>query len=566
MIGLPGSTEPAAARPRTEAERRRAVERLLAREGLVRGPRPLRERFAAERPGAEDRRTWSERMAVVLTALGPAALTFGRYLALRPDVLGAGECRRLEAALAAVPEPAELPPAEVEERLLRELGHPPDRLFSRFDPEPLAGPRPDPGRVDRLSQVHAARLAGGEEVRVRIAVWEPAEEDLAPLDALAPALPTSDGVDAAELISAFRLDLADRLDHLARVRDLARLAAAGAGGEPGLPAVPEAEERLSTSAVLTTRAVVSPADGPPAGPIEDGHHRRARSLYRGWLRLALGERAVVIGGDATWGADGRWWLEAPRLATLPEGAPVRLGEYLSAVAAHDPEAAFEALAGLLEPPQRPTEARDLARRMRQAVPFGDSSITGDDLVADHALLHWRLIRRSGFRPRPALEAFYRGLLWAVRAAGAGAGEVDPEGGDPLREAVEDAGWRAGWDALRDLAEPDRMRLLVAGHLEALTGLPRTLERAVEALERMERSPDSPGSPRRGAGRFRRARGARLAGGVRAAVALAAAMGMAAVAAWLATAAGTGTVWTQAAGGGTFVALAGLLLRAVRRGA
>lgn len=524
--------------PRPARDRRRAVERLLTRESLLRGPRPV---AGPGRASDGTRRPWAARLAAVLAELGPVLAAFGRHLAERPDLLGTGDRRLLAEGLPDAAPPAE--PGAVAELFRAELGRDPDQLFARFDPAPA--------RSRLLEQVHRARLPGGGEVLVRLIRPEVGlrlEEDLALLSVLEPAfepvLPAS--FPFAELSDAFRADLAGTLDLGARagaleaLRPLSRPGAATAR-ERELPLVPAVHARLSSRRVLTTDAVEAgpaPASGAAA-------RERARALHRAWLRLAGDGLGVVVAGEAGWLPDGRPVLPAPRLAAGGEGPLRGFLEYLAAVAAHEPDRAFALLARDLEPTPRAIPEAELARRIRQAVPFGDSAVAGGDTVSDHVLLHWRLARECGYRPSAHLEACYRGLLWAVGAAGTGA----PEDRDPLRDALEDVAWRSGWDDLRALGSPERLWAALEGHAGALATLPATLERAVEALERIDEG-------RRPAGEA----AARAGPGGSAAVLVALGLAMVAVAVLSGEASAAGAAWAEIVGGAAFLGLGGLLLR------
>lgn len=536
-----GEPVPATGRaPRESRERRRAVERLLAREGLVRGPRPLAGTGAA---GDRARRPWGLRLAAVLAEQGPVFAAFGRHLAQRPDLLGSRDRRHLVEALPDAAPPLAAP--AVAELFTAELGRPPEQLFARFEPEPL--------RSGLLEQVHRARLPGSGKVLVRWIrpdVEARLEEDLPLLaalePALGPALPPSFPV--AEVVAGFREELAEVLDLAARGAALEALAAPpalgfGAARDRDLPAVPPVHARLSSRRILTTGALDAAPGGEPGGA-DRAAYERARALHGAWLRLALEGRGVVVAGEAGWLPDGRPALVAPHLSARGSGPLRDLVDYLRAVAAHEPARALERLGRDLEATPRALPEAELARRMRQAVPFGDSAVAGGDTVADHALLHWRLARECGYRPRPRLQAFYRGLFWLVSAA--------PRSGDgsrdTLRDALDDAAWRGGWDDLRALGDPERLWTVVEGHLGAFATLPATLERAVDALERIEEG--------------RRSDGEAESSGARgpAAVLVALGLAMAAVAVLTGEAASAGAGWAEAVGGAAFLTLGCLLFR------
>lgn len=107
---------------------------------------------------------------MALEELGPTFIKLGQILAGRADLLGPewiAQLSRLHAAVPAVPLEALRP------TLREDLGAEPETVFSRFDPEPLAGAS--------IAQVHRAALADGTEVIVKIrrpGIVETIEADL----------------------------------------------------------------------------------------------------------------------------------------------------------------------------------------------------------------------------------------------------------------------------------------------------------------------------------------------------------------------------------------------------
>jgi len=100
--------------------------------------------------------TW-ERIRMVFEELGATFIKFGQILATRPDLIPMPlvlELRKLQ---------DRVPPFSLEEARLqveRELKRPPDELFARFSPTPLA--------AGSIAQVHEAELKSGERVVLKI--------------------------------------------------------------------------------------------------------------------------------------------------------------------------------------------------------------------------------------------------------------------------------------------------------------------------------------------------------------------------------------------------------------
>ena len=101
--------------------------------------------------------TLGQRLASVLTELGPTFVKFGQILSTRPDLVSktiADELSGLQDHVAPMPFDRIRPVAE------KDLGIPIENAFDTFDTEPVASAS--------LSQVYRARLKTGQEVAVKI--------------------------------------------------------------------------------------------------------------------------------------------------------------------------------------------------------------------------------------------------------------------------------------------------------------------------------------------------------------------------------------------------------------
>ena len=114
-----------------------------------------------------------------LEELGPTFVKLGQVLSTRPDLLPPSyiaELRKLQDAVPAVPWEA------IRDAITQELGRPPEEVFASIDPEPLG--------AASLGQVHAATLADGTEVVIKVQrpnIQPTIATDLEILQALAPA-------------------------------------------------------------------------------------------------------------------------------------------------------------------------------------------------------------------------------------------------------------------------------------------------------------------------------------------------------------------------------------------
>ncbi|OIO94211.1 MAG: hypothetical protein AUK03_06970 [Anaerolineae bacterium CG2_30_64_16] len=92
-----------------------------------------------------------------LEELGPTFVKFGQILSTRPDLLPPPYIAELSKLQDTVPP---TPWESIQEVLGQELGHAPEEVFATIDPAPLA--------AASLAQVHAATLADGEEVVIKV--------------------------------------------------------------------------------------------------------------------------------------------------------------------------------------------------------------------------------------------------------------------------------------------------------------------------------------------------------------------------------------------------------------
>lgn len=123
------------------------------------------------------RQTPEERIRQALTELGPTFIKLGQLLSTRPDLVGVQLAEELKQLQADVPADA---PDLVCVLIENELGQPVSELFAEFDDVPLASAS--------IGQVHAARLASGEQVVVKVqhaGIEETVREDLDVLAGLA---------------------------------------------------------------------------------------------------------------------------------------------------------------------------------------------------------------------------------------------------------------------------------------------------------------------------------------------------------------------------------------------
>jgi ubiquinone biosynthesis protein len=159
------------------------------------------------------------RLRRALEALGPIFVKFGQVLSTRRDLLPADIADELAKLQDQVPPfPAALAVAEVE----RVFGKPIDRVFEKFDPQPVASAS--------VAQVHFAVLPGGTEAAVKIlrpGMLPVIAEDLALLDACAGLIERfwTDGkrLRPREVVAEFSRHLFDELDLMREAANASQL-------------------------------------------------------------------------------------------------------------------------------------------------------------------------------------------------------------------------------------------------------------------------------------------------------------------------------------------------------
>jgi ubiquinone biosynthesis protein len=104
-----------------------------------------------------DRLSRAERLRLAIEELGPIFIKFGQMLSTRRDLLGNEIADELEKLLDRVPP---FPFEQARDIFVKQVGIPIDEAFDSFDREVLASAS--------IAQVYGARLAGGDEVVVKI--------------------------------------------------------------------------------------------------------------------------------------------------------------------------------------------------------------------------------------------------------------------------------------------------------------------------------------------------------------------------------------------------------------
>ncbi len=217
--------------------------------------------------------TQPERLRTALEELGTTFIKLGQILSTRPDLLPPEyivELTKLQDSAPPVSFDA------IQEVLLTELGQPIENVFASFNPEPIA--------AASIGQAHAALLADGTEVIVKIrrpGVFEQVEEDLEILQRLAAAATRhwefASRYDLIGLAQEFSETLRFELDYIREGQSAERFAT-NFSGDPGFH-IPRVFWETTTKRVLTLERIRGTKINDVEGLDEQGIDRSALAEY-----------------------------------------------------------------------------------------------------------------------------------------------------------------------------------------------------------------------------------------------------------------------------------------------
>ncbi len=185
----------------------------------------------------------AEQVATALVGMKGALMKLGQLASFLDD----GMPEPARRALAQLQQDAPPMSAELAARVVEEdLGQPPDRLFARWDPAPIA--------AASIGQVHRAMTTDGRAVAVKVqypGVAEAIGADLANLNLAALGLPALfPALDVPSMVAEIRARLTEELDYRHEAQNQASFARWFAG-HPFI-SVPDVLGDLSSGRVLTT--------------------------------------------------------------------------------------------------------------------------------------------------------------------------------------------------------------------------------------------------------------------------------------------------------------------------
>jgi predicted unusual protein kinase regulating ubiquinone biosynthesis (AarF/ABC1/UbiB family) len=443
--------------------RRRAVEARLAQVD----PPPAGRRS----PPPEGRLSADEhavtRLRAALADLGPVFAGFGRYLSSRIDLLP----RREALELSAIPDRATpMTAAQVDACVAEQLGTPLERRFFEFDRTACD--------ATLWTERHRAWLAPGVPVLVTMvrpdaAEWLASDVPLLPL--LNPWVDVPpDGLAAA--IDDFVSTLQRRLDQTLQVSAFATLAA-DASAHGGFSAPACYRDHCAPGILTIAKPAGATFDDILADESEPDATRAAGEQYAqrlasAWLRQALlgrvvpfdfGPRDIVADGD-------RLVLIGGAFEPHTSGERSRFLNYVNAVAADDADAAAAWLVDVAAPEASNRREEELLRRLRQAVPFRDGEWSGDDRLAEHLLVQWRMAREAAWPLTPHHLHLYRGLLAATGMAA----RLAPHE-DALLGALRDERLRMSLAQAQRVLDPREVGATLDRLLQDMVHLPQKLD-------------------------------------------------------------------------------------------
>jgi ubiquinone biosynthesis protein len=235
-------------------------------------------RLPGSLPPMPSRERLAQRLADVMTELGPTYIKLGQLLATRADLFPPEVTRALSSLHASV---APIPYAEVRRTIEHELGRTLSSVFPHFEERSLA--------AASIGQVHRARLPDGTNVVVKVqrpGLRVMVEADLAIMrrlaQLLAQSVPEVAAYDPVSLVEAFARSIRQELDFRTEAKNAAKLRTVLAGASEAH--VPHVYDTYTTERVLVMEFVagVRLSEVPP-----EARQRVRAALIRAFVRQTV---------------------------------------------------------------------------------------------------------------------------------------------------------------------------------------------------------------------------------------------------------------------------------------
>lgn len=456
--------------------RRRDIERRLTGQGLLGKNGSARH---------DEQASPVRRLRRALQESGPIFALFGRYLSSRADLIPIAHCLELDA----IPDqrPA-ISPERIRRIFQEEIGELPDRIFLTFDDTPHSS------RL--IFQIHRARLVDGTPINIHLlhpVLTDEMEGDLRLLPLLQDAFTAAgwSGLSVDEAVADFRRVLPRTLEDPVSPENLEtliederlfhRLAVPHVYRECSSRSIHTYERLSGWTLEELIQEIPHPSAPHPPSPrnpydlLDLRPDDIARLICLVWLRQAMYGRTYPIDthpGDILVLNTHQIAFTGGLFATLPTLTKENVRHYLTAAAAPDPDRAYGYLTQEMEEADRAQGEHTVRNRFRQVVPFRDgplSQTSAGDTLAEHLLVHWRIVREHGYHVRIHMRDFYRGLFAVTRHVQ----QLAPDR-DLLKEGLEDLRSAVGLSEIRDMMDENVWRDAMSRYTVNLLQLPHVL--------------------------------------------------------------------------------------------
>lgn len=416
-------------------------------------------------------------LRLCLEDLGPLYAQFGLYLSSRLDLLPADYCRELAKTPDAAPS---LQLELIHQILTRELRVLPEQVFSSFNPLPF--------RSSLLAQYHHATLRNGTQAQVIILRPE--------FDALRPGSPIANfSVQPFKHLCSqfspedpaydFAASLLRRCEFKGTAQALKEIAADNPC--PELLACSRIFPELSGSRILTLEC---PAGNPFTQPFENPAtaHSLARRLCHTWLATAFFCEYIPVDPhpeNVTVSADQQIVFTCSDYIQARAAAREDLWKYMVATMTDDPDTSAMYLLRQMDAPCRAVDVQEFRSSFRQSAYFAALEPllgTNSNALAQLVFQHWKTALAHGYRPKPHLLDFYRGLFSIATIAATVSREKDF-----LQEAMEELRGMQLGQQFRTLVDFNRVAQNFDRFASAAVYFPRVLDDALTQIGRNNHS-------------------------------------------------------------------------------
>ena len=415
-----------------------------------------------------------------LETLGGGFSVFGHYLSSRADLFSVQDCFAFAKINDVAPE---TPIEDVRRAFKKEMGRRFEECYAVFDDVPFES--------RTLYQLHRGQLHSGRDVTVKVLHPHVSERIESDRDALRQGHRMFAYLGWTDDLVGAVLGHFDSM--LLQQMDVMREADALKGLEqeiqnPDLCRGPALYPALCSASILTTERlpgwrldnfVTQLQDDkqmPPLIGTKEFQRELARHFCSAFLHQVFNRRLFPVTPYAEHLfvlPDGSVAFTGGRFARLPADAHENLWEYQIAALEHDPDRACRSLLREMDAQKGASDPQTLSHLFRQVVPFRDGGwgeIGHRDTLSEHLFIHWQLAVQHGYRPRPWLLDFFRGLFLITAAAH----QLAPDA-DPLKEALASHRDQLGRDQFQHAFDMGRWSDALDKYAASFSELPQKLD-------------------------------------------------------------------------------------------